>query len=51
MDLPTQSDKTYVIYVQPPAFGRELNLALVDGTRVTRDAGWLGLGWSLEFQP
>ena len=31
VDLPTQSDKTYVIYVQPPAFGRDLNLALVDG--------------------
>lgn len=31
VDLPTQSDKTYVLYAQPPAFGRELTLALVDG--------------------
>ena len=32
VDSPTQSDKTYVLYVQPPAFGRELTVALVDGT-------------------
>jgi hypothetical protein len=32
VDLPTQSDKTYVVYVQPPAFGRELTLTLVDGS-------------------
>jgi hypothetical protein len=31
VDSPTQSDKTYVLYVQPPAFGRELTVALVDG--------------------
>lgn len=31
VDLPTQSDKTYTLYVQPPAFGRELTLSLVDG--------------------
>ena len=33
VDLPTQSDKTYVVYVQPPSFGRELTLDLVDGAR------------------
>ena len=32
VDLPTQSDKTYVVYVQPPSFGRELTLDLVDGS-------------------
>ena len=32
VDLPTQSDKTYVVYVQPPPFGRELKLTLIDGT-------------------
>ena len=31
VDLPTQSDKVYRMYVQPPAFGRELEVALVDG--------------------
>jgi hypothetical protein len=31
VDLPTQSDKTYVLYAQPPAFGRELEIALVSG--------------------
>src|SRR5204862_4478923 len=30
VDLPTQSDKTYVLYAQPPAFGSELEIALVD---------------------
>ena len=28
---PTQSDKTYLLYAQPPAFGRELEVSLVDG--------------------
>jgi len=32
VDLPTQSDKTYVLHAQPPAFGRELDVTLVDGT-------------------
>ena len=27
VDLPTQSDKTYVLYAQPPAFGRELDVS------------------------
>ncbi len=29
--LPTTSDKTIVLYVQPPAFGRELEIDLVEG--------------------
>jgi hypothetical protein len=28
--LPTQSDKTFLLYAQPPAFGRELEISLVD---------------------
>jgi len=32
VDLPTQSDKVYRMYVQPPAFGRDVEIALVDGT-------------------
>jgi hypothetical protein len=31
VDLPTQSDKVYRMYVQPPAFGRDLAISLVDG--------------------
>ncbi len=31
VDLPTQSDKVYRMYVQPPAFGRDVEIALVDG--------------------
>ena len=31
VDLPTQSDKTFLLYAQPPAFGRELEIAFVDG--------------------
>ncbi len=34
VDLPTQSDKTFLLYAQPPAFGRELEVALVDGNEV-----------------
>ena len=33
VDLPTQSDKTYVLYAQPPAFGRDLEIALVSGNQ------------------
>ena len=33
VDLPTQSDKTYVMYAQPPAFGSQFEIALNDGTR------------------
>ena len=33
VDLPTQSDKTYVLYAQPPAFGTQLEVALVSGDR------------------
>ena len=33
VDLPTQSDKTYRLYAQPPAFGSELEVDLVDGDR------------------
>lgn len=32
VDLPTQSEKTYRLYAQPPAFGRELTVDLVEGT-------------------
>jgi hypothetical protein len=28
VDLPTQSDKTYLMYAQPPAFGSELEIVL-----------------------
>ena len=31
VDVPTQSDKTYRMYAQPPGFGRELEISLVDG--------------------
>ena len=31
VDLPTQSDKIYRLYAQPPAFGREVEISLVDG--------------------
>ena len=31
VDLPTQSDKTYVMYAQPPAFGSELEVVLASG--------------------
>ena len=33
VDLPTQSDKTYRLYAQPPAFGRDLEISLVEGER------------------
>jgi hypothetical protein len=32
-DLPTQADKTFVLYAQPPAFGTELQVVLVEGER------------------
>ncbi|MFL5644699.1 MAG: hypothetical protein ACJ78L_05070 [Chloroflexota bacterium] len=40
VDLPTQADKTYVVYAQPPAFGSELTVDLVEGgtTLATRKA-------------
>jgi hypothetical protein len=31
IDIPTQSDKTYRLYAQPPGFGRELEISLVSG--------------------
>lgn len=31
VDLPTQSDKTYLLYAQPPAFGSELEIVLASG--------------------
>lgn len=31
VDLPTLSDKSYRLYAQPPAFGREVEISLVDG--------------------
>ena len=32
VELPTQSDQVHVLYAQPPAFGSDLAVALVDGT-------------------
>ncbi|MEO5884110.1 MAG: hypothetical protein ABIQ58_01140 [Candidatus Limnocylindrales bacterium] len=32
VDLPTLSDKTYRLYAQPPAFGKELTIDLVEGS-------------------
>ncbi len=34
VDLPTQSDKVYRLYAQPPAFGREIEISLFDGSAV-----------------
>jgi len=34
IELPTQSDKTVRIYTQPPAFGQNVEVSLVDGTTV-----------------
>ena len=31
VDLPTGSNKTYRLYAQPPAFGREVEISLVEG--------------------
>ncbi len=37
VDLPTTSDKTYLLYAQPPAFGRDITVELVSGeTTVAR---------------
>lgn len=38
VDLPTQSDKVYRMYVPPPAFGRDLKITLVDGTTTIAEA-------------
>ncbi|MEX2184647.1 MAG: hypothetical protein WEC14_09390 [Chloroflexota bacterium] len=32
VDLPTLSDKTYRLYAQPPAFGRDVTIDLVEGS-------------------
>jgi hypothetical protein len=32
VELPTQSDQVHVLYAQPPAFGSDLGVSLVDGT-------------------
>ncbi len=34
VDLPTQSDKVYRLYAQPPGFGRTVEISLVQGTTV-----------------
>ena len=34
VDLPTQSDKTFLMYTQPPAFGREIEVSLVADDQV-----------------
>lgn len=34
VDLPTQSDKVYRLYAQPPGFGRTVEVSLVEGTTV-----------------
>lgn len=53
VDLPTLSDKTYRLYVQPPGFGREIEVSLVDGTSTiataaaafqVHDAGQMAVG-------
>ena len=31
VDVPTQSDKTHRLYAQPPGFGREIEISLVEG--------------------
>lgn len=33
VDLPTLSDKVYLLYAQPPSFGSELSVVLVDGDK------------------
>ncbi len=33
VDLPSNADQTYVLYVQPPAFGNTLEVILVEGDR------------------
>lgn len=53
VDLPTTSDKTFLVYAQPPAFGRELQVALVSDDRpiatvkapfTIHDATQMGIG-------
>lgn len=53
VDVPTTSDKTYVLHAQPPAFGRSLKVDLVAGGQVVasqtaaylvQDAGQLVVG-------
>lgn len=34
VDAPTLSDKTFRLYAQPPAFGKELEISLVDGDSI-----------------
>jgi len=43
VDLPTESRKTYVLYAQPPAFGRSVKVELVSGstTVVSQDVAYL----------
>ena len=38
VDLPSQSDKTYVVYAQPPAFGSQMEVVLTDGERTVASA-------------
>ncbi len=38
VNLPTQSDQTVRLYVQPPAFGQSVEVSLVDGTTVIATA-------------
>ncbi|HLA17310.1 MAG TPA: hypothetical protein VJZ72_10465 [Candidatus Limnocylindrales bacterium] len=38
VDLPTGSDKRYVLYAQPPAFGRDLDVALASGGQIVTTA-------------
>jgi len=38
VDLPTQSDKTFVLYAQTAAFGNDQTVALVDGTTTIASA-------------
>lgn len=43
VDVPTTSDKTYVLHAQPPAFGRNLKVELIAGGQVvaTQTAAYL----------
>ena len=36
-DLPNGSDKTFLLYAQPPSFGRDLEVDLVDGEHDHRE--------------
>ena len=55
VDLPTGSDKIYLLYAQPPGFGREIKVDLVEGdarsrrpvpsTRSATRPSWSSASW------